>query len=468
MIPVPSRLYTIESSPSKPLAGLRFGVKDAIDVAGLETGIGSRDYRNFYPAKESTAPCISALIAAGAILVGKTRLCQWCDSQDPLERLEEVTPFNPRGDGFQKPSASSSGSASACASYEWLDFTVGTDTGGSIRHPAGVNGVYGVRPSLGSVLSTGLVCTALMDTVGVFTRSPVMAQLVMSILAGWTEIGGTVSSLARGDATRKRRFKLLYAVMPEEVGGFKSLKFFPPGKRIAGDAAQDLMNAFVERLETHLECTRTPTCIEDLWTATHPEGYASNLNKATGTIYRQIVYGTMWRDVVAPFVREFTFANGREPFIETVTKARLESGAKLRPEDLDLSIASFHAFSTWLNETLFSAAEQEDIPLLVFPQTVGSPHYRDDVVVHGHGGKARPGFSVYSISSCSGCPDVTIPVGEVPFVSRLTGTQEFLPVTVSLMAPRGMDSCLLDLLSELQSAGVLRPVACGPRLFPSD
>ncbi|KAI1264366.1 hypothetical protein F5Y18DRAFT_390258 [Xylariaceae sp. FL1019] len=53
-------------------------------------------------------------------------------------------------------------------------------------------------------------------------------------------------------------------------------------------------------------------------------------------------------------------------------------------------------------------------------------------------------------------------------VRKFIGTQRFLPVTVSLLAPRGMDSYLLGLLSELQTTGVLRPVACGPHLFPDD
>lgn len=76
-----------------------------------------------------------------------------------------------------------------------------------------------------------------------------------------------------------------------------------------------------------------------------------------------------------------------------------------------------------------------------------------------------PGFSVYSISYCSGCPDYAVPVGEVAFTSRITGQQGFLPVAVSLLVPRDMDDVLLGLLKDLEAAGILRSVACGSRTF---
>ena len=76
-----------------------------------------------------------------------------------------------------------------------------------------------------------------------------------------------------------------------------------------------------------------------------------------------------------------------------------------------------------------------------------------------------PGFSVYSISYCSGCPDFAVPVGEVAFTSRITGQQGFLPVAVSLLVPRNMDDVLLGLLEDLEAAGILRPTACGSRAF---
>ncbi|MFW2516840.1 amidase family protein, partial [Aliarcobacter butzleri] len=60
-------------------------------------------------------------------------------------------PFNPRGDGYRDASSSSSGAGASIASYEWLDLAIGSDTGGSIRGPATVQGLFGNRPTHGLV-----------------------------------------------------------------------------------------------------------------------------------------------------------------------------------------------------------------------------------------------------------------------------------------------------------------------------
>lgn len=72
---------------------------------------------------------------------------------------------------------------------------------------------------------------------------------------------------------------------------------------------------------------------------------------------------------------------------------------------------------------------------------------------------------MYSISHCSGCPDITIPVREVRFNSKITQKEEYLPVAMSLLAPRGEDEALLRLVAKLEESGVLRPVECGFRLW---
>lgn len=86
-VAVPSRLYYGARNSERPLCGMRFAVKDVIDVNGLETGCGSKCFRSLYPPKSSTAPFLKHLIRAGAVLVGKLRCTQFCDGQDPLERL---------------------------------------------------------------------------------------------------------------------------------------------------------------------------------------------------------------------------------------------------------------------------------------------------------------------------------------------------------------------------------------------
>lgn len=71
---------------------LRFAVKDNIDVAGLETGLGNRSYRKLYPGRPSSARCINQLIDAGAILVGKTKTTQFAEGEVPLQWYDYIRP----------------------------------------------------------------------------------------------------------------------------------------------------------------------------------------------------------------------------------------------------------------------------------------------------------------------------------------------------------------------------------------
>lgn len=146
-IAVPSRLYYTKSD-AKPLAGVRFGVKDIFDVAGVKTSNGNRAYYGLYPPRNRTAVAIQRLLDAGAVLVGKMKTSQFANGEvATADWVDYHEPFNPRADGYQDSSSSSSGPGSGAGSYPWLDLTVGSDTGGSIRGPSAAQGLFGNRPS---------------------------------------------------------------------------------------------------------------------------------------------------------------------------------------------------------------------------------------------------------------------------------------------------------------------------------
>ena len=111
----------------------------------------------------------------GAIIVGRTKSSQFANGESATaDWVDQMCPFNPRGDGYQQPSSSSSGSGASIAAYEWLDNTIGSDTGGSITGPAGVQGVYGMRPTFGAISLQGAIpLQATQDTAGAFDRSAV-------------------------------------------------------------------------------------------------------------------------------------------------------------------------------------------------------------------------------------------------------------------------------------------------------
>lgn len=124
---VPSRCY-YRPSKARPLDGARITVKDNIDIAGHKTSLCNRAWLELYPEKTKTAACVQVLIGAGAIILGKVKLQAMIMREEPLECVEFTAPFNPRADGYQVPSGSSHASAAGVASYDWLDFSIGSDS----------------------------------------------------------------------------------------------------------------------------------------------------------------------------------------------------------------------------------------------------------------------------------------------------------------------------------------------------
>merc|ERR1711939_617752 len=141
-VAVPSRLY-FTKTPEKPLAGVRLGVKDIYDIAGVRTSNGNRAWYHLYPPANVTALSVQRLVDAGAIIVGKMKTSQFANGEEATaDWVDYHAPFNPRADGMQNPSSSSSGPGAGAAAYSWLDLTIGSDTGGSIRGPCHVQGLY--------------------------------------------------------------------------------------------------------------------------------------------------------------------------------------------------------------------------------------------------------------------------------------------------------------------------------------
>ena len=137
-----------------PLEGLRFTVKDNIDIAGHRTSFGSPAWRDVHPAPVHNALCVDQLLAAGARCVGKVVADEFTYSLDG-ESPFFGTPRNARAPD-RIPGGSSSGSAASVANG-LAEFSVCTDSGGSIRVPASLCGLWGVRPSLHRISEAGVL-----------------------------------------------------------------------------------------------------------------------------------------------------------------------------------------------------------------------------------------------------------------------------------------------------------------------
>ena len=159
-----------------PLFGIPFAVKDNIDVAGMPTTAGCPAFA-YTPAE--TAPVVAQLLAAGAMLLGKTNLDQFATGLVGT-RSPYGAPLNPF-DGRFIPGGSSSGSAVAVASG-FASFALGTDTAGSGRVPAAFNNLVGLKPTRGLLSMRGVVpaCRSL-DCLSVFALTAQDASAVFDV-----------------------------------------------------------------------------------------------------------------------------------------------------------------------------------------------------------------------------------------------------------------------------------------------
>jgi allophanate hydrolase len=162
-----------------PLFGIPFAAKDNIDVAGVPTTAGCPAFA-YVP--ERSATVIERLEHAGAIVIGKTNLDQFATGLVGT-RSPYGVPLNPFDPAFI-PGGSSSGSAVAVA-RGLASFTLGTDTAGSGRVPAGFTATIGVKPTHGILSAAGVVpaCRS-MDCVSIFARTLDDAALIFGVAAG--------------------------------------------------------------------------------------------------------------------------------------------------------------------------------------------------------------------------------------------------------------------------------------------
>jgi aspartyl-tRNA(Asn)/glutamyl-tRNA(Gln) amidotransferase subunit A len=170
-----------------PLLGIPLVHKDIFCTDGIRTSCGSRMLDNFVAPYDATV--VARLKRAGAVTLGKANMDEF--AMGSSNETSYYGPVRNPWDTAKVPGGSSGGSAAALAA-RLAPYTTGTDTGGSIRQPAALTGVTGIKPTYGRVSRYGMVAFASsLDQAGVFARSAADAAPVLQAMAGFDPLDST-------------------------------------------------------------------------------------------------------------------------------------------------------------------------------------------------------------------------------------------------------------------------------------
>jgi amidase len=369
----------VPNAAKGPLAGLTFAVKDIFDVAGYPTGGGNPEMRADGAPAAKSAPAVAALLDAGARFVGKTHTAELAFSLDG--RNEHYgTPLNPAAPG-RVPGGSSSGSAAAVAA-SLADIAFGSDTGGSVRGPASMGGIIGLRTTHGRIDASGVLPLAMsLDTVGWFTKSAKVYDLVGAVLLGEDVEGPPLNRL----------------VIAEDAFAL-----------LAGDPEQTALRSASHRVAGHFAGTETQVLA--------PEGLGG-----WQQVFRNIQGYEAWK-AHGPWIES------RKPRLTPPVRSRFEAASRVGAEVYDAATASRIA----IRRRVLDVVGNDGAILL--PTLPSIAPRLDGSEADFEAFRARA-LSMLCIAGLSGLPQISLPLAEV----------DGCPLGLSLLGPPGRDRALIAL-----------------------
>lgn len=446
-IAVPSRLY-YTATKEQPLAGLRFGVKDIFHVKGLATGGGNRAYFYHYGTQNNTAPAVQRLIDLGAVLVGKMGTVQFANGDRPTADWVDLhAPFNPRGDGYQDPSGSSTGPGVGIGAYEWLDLSMGSDTGGSMRGPAGAQGIFGNRPSTSAIsLDHVIPLSPVSDTAGIFARSGNL----------W----------AKATQAYYPNMQSNWTTFPRTLYSSPSLSDLSILSSEASSDAISIITTFIQKLGDFLGTEALAGNYSQLWADTRPN--SPSADEMLDTTYAVFVSHDQWKLLGKPFFDDYAASNdGRQPYVNPGPLVRWQWGQVNAPDEVyEQALRNISTFKEWYETDGYGRRDPESCSESVYTYVflTGWPYYRDEYL---EAPTSPPiGMTDSRVAVIAGAPEVVVPIGEVAYNSTKSLHVEYLPVSMALRMARGCDYALANLVAKLEDEKIIRPVAAGSRLFP--
>jgi aspartyl-tRNA(Asn)/glutamyl-tRNA(Gln) amidotransferase subunit A len=270
-----------------PLTGIPIALKDVLVTQGIETTAGSKMLKGYIPPYSATA--VERLREAGAVFLGKTNMDEFAmGSSNEYSAYGPV--YNP-WDTTRVPGGSSGGSAAAVAADE-AALALGTDTGGSIRQPASLCGIVGMKPTYGRVSRYGLIAFASsLDQIGPLTKDVTDAAILLGAIAGHDPCDSTTVNLPVPDYT---------ASLVPDVKGLKlgvPREYFVQGMQPGVEQAVRSAIAALERMGASVGEVSLPSTEHALATyyIIAPAEASANLARFDGIKYGYSADGeTMW------------------------------------------------------------------------------------------------------------------------------------------------------------------------------
>ena len=418
----------IRAGDAPPLAGIPVAIKDVLCVRGVETTAGSKILRGFAPPYTATA--VQRLFDAGAVMLGVTN-CDEFAMGSSTENSSYFPTHNP-WDLSRVPGGSSGGSAAAVAAGEAM-FSLGTDTGGSIRQPAALCGVVGMKPTYGRVSRYGLIAFASsLDQIGPFARCVDDAALVLSLMSGLDPLDATSSDRAGMEVVNNYGggVKGMRLGVPREYYDVEGIE---PGVKAAIDAALTVLRSEgAEIVDVSLPHT-------DYGLAAYyiiaPAECSSNLARFDG-----VKYGLADED--ATNITDQYMRVRRDGFGEEVRRRVMLGTYALSSGYYDAYYLKAQKVRTLIKRDFDAAFEKCDAIVSATSPTVAFPI----------GARTHDPLSMYL------CDVLTLGgnLAGLPGISVPCGTSEGLPVGLQVLAPQWGENVALRVARAYEQASEMR------------
>ncbi|HEV7460270.1 MAG TPA: Asp-tRNA(Asn)/Glu-tRNA(Gln) amidotransferase subunit GatA [Solirubrobacteraceae bacterium] len=408
---------------SSPLGGVPVAAKDLFCTEGIPSQAGSRILEGYRP--PYTATVVSRLADAGAPLLGKTNQDEFAMGSS-TENSGYGPTLNP-WDRTRVPGGSSGGSAAAVAAG-LAPWAIGTDTGGSIRQPAALCGIVGLKPTYGACSRYGMIAFASsLDQAGPLARDVRDAALLFAHMVGRDPRDAT--SLEFPEPVRlpeSERLDGLRLGVPEELSS--DAAGIEPGVREAFEASLQL----AEELGATVQAVQLPHAPHALsaYYLIAPAEASSNLARFDGVRYGLRVEG---ESLLEMYERTRAAGFGDE------AKRRIMLGTyALSSGYYDAYYGRAQRVRTKISEDFRAAFEQVDFVVTPTSPTVAFPL----------GAKLDDPLAMYLNDYCT----IPMPLAGIPAISIPNGLSEGLPVGLQLAGPAFSENGLLDAAHALEQA----------------